>query len=71
MEHGPRGLDRLQEVRVPDRLELDHVDGPAEELLEGFEETEVAIRSMPHLRRVELHEEVQVACLRVEVVSCG
>src|SRR3990167_8545289 len=65
MEQRARRLNRPQEVRVADGPDLDDVDRPAEEVLERFEQPEVAIGASGRIG-VELDEKIEIAGLRVE-----
>ena len=64
-------LDLAAAVRVPKRGRLHEVDSPAEEGLQIGEEAEVGVGVILRRRRRELHEEVEVAPLGIEVIANG
>jgi len=67
----PCALDAPQKIRVPDRLRLDEVNRTPEQVLEPRQEPEVTVGVFAEGERLILHEEVQVAALRVEAVRSG
>src|SRR5436853_1062990 len=63
-----RAVDRPPEIGVPDRSRFEEVHPPAQEALQILEEAEESIRVLLVGHRLELHQEVEVTPLRVEVV---
>jgi hypothetical protein len=71
IEQGPRLLDRLAEIRVLDGGGDDQVDWPPHQPHQRLKQTKVGIGVLPRRQSLEFDEEVVVATLGVEVVSCG
>jgi hypothetical protein len=62
-----RPIDAGADIRIPHRAGLHEVDGAAQHLRQGFFQPEVSVQEWQAVVGRELHQEVGVAGVRVEV----